>query len=59
MAKKITKPQQKLLDLVNSEGFARCSESYKPARALINLDLVDYAGAPHGRLILVKKDPLP
>lgn len=37
---KLTNPQRALLEMVNETGFTTCSESYPPARKLVELGLV-------------------
>jgi hypothetical protein len=52
---RLTKPQQQLLDEVQTKGHVRCSSSYRPARALIDLGLVQSATLPFGRVLLVNE----
>lgn len=54
-APKLTKPQQSLLDEVNAKGEVRCVDSYRPAKKLIELDLVTKKVARYGVLVLGKK----
>lgn len=52
---KLTKAQQSLLDEVNQKGEVRCIDSYRPAKRLFELGLVDVRDASFGAIRLTKK----
>lgn len=52
---KLTNAQRLLLNEVNSRGIYSVSDSYNPAKVLIELGLVDYKEISFARIALISK----
>lgn len=50
--RKLTAPQQRVMDAVKKHGVYICYEGYRPARKLMALGLVDGAPLPYAKIAL-------